>query len=539
MTSLARALQTPAPDRELKLPPPIVSVAYLVAYVVLDWASFLHALSDLGITPWNPPPGLSLALLAAYGLGAAPLLFGGALIAELAVRGFSAPLPAGVAAALAPAVVYSACWWVLARLRVDLVLLRLRDFGWLLAGTALAASAVASLVYAAYFAAGLLDGRQAPIAIARYAIGDFLGIILMTPLLLRVPALRRRASLSFEGAALAVGTLALLWLVFGFDPDRTFKHFYVLMLPLAWAAVRFGIDGATVACLLVQIGVIAASLIIGMSAEAVVELQAIMLALAVTALLIGAAVDEFRRSEERRRAVHDQVSHLARLAVGGEIGSALAHELNQPLVSVANYVRVARLMLDQRPPDLAQAREAVLKADAQAMQAGDILRRLRSFLRRGDVRLAPVDLRAIVADATELAAAKARARGVELEIEAAREPLAVEADRVQAVQVALNLLVNAVDSAAGTRQAWVRAKIEREGDEGVLSVGDSGPGVPPPHRGRLFEPFFTTKPDGMGLGLSVSQTLAEAQGGRLWYEAATDGRPHAFRLALPLSSADA
>ena len=282
---------------------------------------------------------------------------------------------------------------------------------------------------------------------------------------------------------------------------------------------------------------IAASLAIGMSAEVVVELQAMMLALAVTTLVIGAAADEARRAETQRRSLHDQVSHLARLSLGVEVGSALAHEMNQPLAAVANYVRAARAMIDASPPDEEGARRAMLLADAQAMRAGDTLRRLRGFLRHGELRLSTVDLRSVVDDALELAAGAAQRRGVEIAVEAARERVPVLADRVHATQIALNLLLNALDAAATGPQPWVRVEIEKMGDEGVLTVTDGGAGVAPEIESRLFEPFFTTKSSGMGLGLSVSLSLAQAQGGRLWHAPAEAGLPHRFRLALPLAGA--
>ena len=524
-----------AGPRPLRLPPLPLCAAYLAAYVLLDWASFMHAFSGLGITPWNPPPGLSLAFLAAFGLGGAPVLFLGALAAELAVRTAAAPPHALLLAALAPTAVYCAAFWVLVvRLRVDLAVRRLRDLAWLLAGAAAASAATAMLVVMVYLAFGLIGTVDITQAAARYAIGDFLGVVLTTPLLLRLPQLDLRRFANLEWTALAVTIGLLLWLVFSFDPDRTFKHFYVLFIPLAWAAARSGLDGAALASLFIQLGVIAASFGIGMSAEALVEVQGMMLALSVTTLVIGAAVDEGRRAETERRMLHDQFSHLARLSLGVEVGSALAHEMNQPLASVANYVRAARALIDRAEPDLAGARDAILRADSQAMRAGETLRRLRGFLRRGELQVSPVDLRAVLDDALELAAGAARRRGVEVTVEGPRERLLVLADRVHAAQIALNLLLNALEAAAAAgRQPWVRARLERVGGEGVLAVSDSGPGVAPEHEARLFEPFFTTKPGGMGLGLSVSLSLAEAQGGRLWRRAAEADRPHAFCLALP------
>lgn len=464
------------------------------------------------------------------------MLFVAALTAEFIVRGLATPAPAVLLAALAPTAVYcAACWMLVERLRVDLAVARLRDLAWLLAAAAAASALTAALVVAIYVASGLLTRVDVIEAVTRYALGDFLGVILTAPLLLRLPQLNLRRFAVLELATLATTIGVLLWLVFAFDPDRTFKHFYVLFIPLAWAAARNGLDGAALASLFIQLGVIIASLAIGMSAEAVVELQAMMLTLAVTTLVIGAAVDEGRRSEAQRRTLHDQFSHLARLSLGVEVGSALAHEMNQPLASVANYVRAARALIDRTPPDLAGARDAVVRADAQAMRAGDALRRLRGFLRRGELQISPVDLRAVLDDALELAAGAAQRRGVEVTVEGARERVPVLADRVHATQIALNLLLNALEAAAARPPAWVKARIELDGDQGVLTVTDGGPGVEPEIEGRLFEPFYTTKEGGMGLGLSVSLSLAEAQGGRLWHRRAGGGRPHGFSLALPLA----
>jgi signal transduction histidine kinase len=523
--------------KRLRLPPILLSVAYVAAYVLLDWASFMHAFSGLGITPWNPPPGLSFAFVGSFGLGAAPVLFVGALSAEIVVRGMAAPAPAALLAALAPTTVYSvACWFLVERLRVDLAIARLRDLAWLLAVAALATASTAALVVADYVAFGLLAPVDVIEAAFRYALGDFLGVILTAPLLLRLPHMHLWRFAKLEWAILSLTVVGLLWLVFVFDPDATFKHFYVLFMPLAWAAARSGLDGAALASLLIQLGVVMGSLVIDMSTEVVVELQAVMLALAITTLVIGAAVDEASRAESQRRILHDQYAHLARLSHGVEVGSALAHELTQPLAAVANYVRAARAMIDKAPPELEGAQEAMVRADAQAMHVGDTLRRLRGYLRHGELQLTPIDLNLVLDDAAELAAGAAHRRSVEIVVDRAGGRVPVLADRVHSTQIVLNLLLNALDAAEGRPRAWVRAQVEVSDGEGLIMVTDSGPGVAPGFDARLFEPFFTTKKDGMGLGLSVSLSLAQAQGGRLWYRSAASERPHAFVLALPLAS---
>lgn len=133
----------------------------------------------------------------------------------------------------------------------ELAVARLRDLAWLLAVAALASALTAALIVAIYLASGLLAREQVLQAATRYALGDFLGVILTAPLLLRLPKLRLRRFAKVEWAALATLIGGLLWLVFAYDPDETFKHFYVLFIPLAWAAARDGVDGAGVASLLI------------------------------------------------------------------------------------------------------------------------------------------------------------------------------------------------------------------------------------------------------------------------------------------------
>jgi two-component system, LuxR family, sensor kinase FixL len=229
-------------------------------------------------------------------------------------------------------------------------------------------------------------------------------------------------------------------------------------------------------------------------------------------------------TEAQLNRVQSELIHASRLSAVGTLASALAHELNQPLTAVANYVSAGRDMLaDETPESRASIREALDEAASEAVRAGQIVRRLRDFVSKGEIETRILSLSKLINDATTLGLVGAREKSVEWWIDIDPDAGDVLADRVQIQQVMVNLMRNAIEAMedAPTKQLTIRAR-QRSAEQVEISVADTGTGIAPELLDTLFHPFTSNKTQGMGLGLSICRTIIEAHGGRLSVEAASD-----------------
>ena len=241
-----------------------------------------------------------------------------------------------------------------------------------------------------------------------------------------------------------------------------------------------------------------------------------------------------RQATQRR--LHDlqaELAHVGRVTAMGTLATALAHELNQPLTAIANYVETARDLLHEPSEDvLHDVREALDECAKQSVRAGQIVRRLRDYISRGEVDRKPESLRQLVSEASVLAMIGAGERGVEIEV--ALDPTCdtVLVDRIQIQQVILNLVRNAFEAMEELPHRRVQILSLRE-DSGRIrvTIADSGPGLDPELAERLFQPFASTKNEGMGLGLSICHTIVQGHAGRIWADASDLGGT-AFHFTL-------
>jgi two-component system sensor kinase FixL len=248
---------------------------------------------------------------------------------------------------------------------------------------------------------------------------------------------------------------------------------------------------------------------------------------------------ERQNAEARLNELQSELVHISRLTALGEMASTLAHELNQPLSAIANYLKGSRRLLESiADPAVPLARDALDKAAEQALRAGQIIRRLRDFVSRGESDRRVENTSKLVEEASALALVGVRDQGVHVRFHI--DPVAeyVMADRVQIQQVLLNLMRNAVESMAESpKRELVVAATPAEQDMVQFTVSDTGSGISPDIRDQLFQPFVTTKRQGMGVGLSISRTIIESHGGRIWVEDNPGGGTR-FHFTLQAVKAD-
>ncbi len=234
---------------------------------------------------------------------------------------------------------------------------------------------------------------------------------------------------------------------------------------------------------------------------------------------------ERQQTEARLQELQTDFMHASRVSAVGEMASALAHELNQPLSAIANYLRGARRILDrENPDDRPRLAEAMDKASEQALRAGDVIRRLRDFMGRGEVERRVESLTTLIEEASALALVGAGERRVRFAMRIDPDCDAILADRVQVQQVVINLIRNALEAmAASDRRELTVSSGPAGADFTAVRVSDSGSGIGEEIRDGLFTPFMTTKKQGMGVGLSICRTIVESHGGSIWAEANLDG----------------
>lgn len=630
---------------------PIVFV-YLPVYVLIDKLTYVQPVLKLDIDPWNPQTALTLAFLLAVGPRGLPVTALAAFTAEGLVHGMQAPWW----------VLLMACLWIACGYTALALLMRRWGLhhpiescaqAMRLTGAVMVASFIVVVGYVSLVTfGGALPRPLVSGALARYWVGDVIAILTLVPLWMYADRWRsglRELRRGLPVAAVQLGVVALtLWLIFGLNQTDQVRFFYLLFVPVIWITLRWGVPGAILSALAIQIGVIVA-VQYDVHAPLLVDLQFLLLTLTLTALLLGAVVTERaaalqrvatseaeqrallatapdavltvsargwicsanpqaqrlfgldprleherslhellpgldllcaygrttlegRRIEgssfpaeiawarleapatadflvivrdvtERRRAEiqlrerERALSDAMRFAVAGELASALAHELKQPITALVSYLQAAGILAAPLAAQDARLALTLGKATHEAHRAAEVLRRLRDFYRNGAIKREAVQLAALCRSIVSAFHERLHSNAITLAVNLPPALPTLQGDVTQLEIVLHNLLSNAID--AVSQQPVDCRRIQLSADSSATAVTfqvrDAGPGIAPDVAEKLFEPFVTTKPDGMGLGLAISRSLLRAQGGDLVYEPGGAQGGGCFIVHLPLN----
>ena len=530
-----------SPDLK-QLPPIILVMGYLLAHVLMDAGSFVQPVLKLGITPWSPQAGLVVAFLYAYtrGFWWSVVAFIGA---ELLIRGVPVQWWLIPIQAVCVAGVYQTAAAALRQLRIFESPPTLNVTLQFAIIAALAALAAGIVVVGSYVATGALPATRFSEAVGRYWVGDLNGILMLTPLMLNLHAvprlLRTVGDAPWVFAGVTSGAIAALMLVFLIGNPEDLRFFYVLFVPALAAALIWGTPGLLLTAVALQMG-----LMFGVQrlpeVAPLVDLQYLMSTLVLSGLALGAVVSE--RSEaaklalQREMRISEREARLARAsraATAGELASALAHELNQPMTALVGYLRASEIMIagiNASDPRLAPA---LHKAADEALRAADILSRLRNFYAGRDPQLEAMDIGAVLRSTAESSRWRDRRENVSISFDIPLDLPEVVADRVFIEVIFANLVSNALDATSERTDARIVVSARVSGAMVEVIVDDNGPGVSPAMRPELFKTFVTSKPDGMGVGLAVSRSLAQACGCELTACQSRLGGA-GFRLDIPV-----
>ena len=247
-----------------------------------------------------------------------------------------------------------------------------------------------------------------------------------------------------------------------------------------------------------------------------------------------------RESERRYRTMETELAHANRLATMGQLTASIAHEINQPIAASVTNAQAALRWLSHQPPDLDEARQTLGRIVDNGNRAGNVIDRIRALIKKTPSLKDRLEMNGAIREVVELTRSEALKNGVSVQSDLADGLPLIEGDRVQLQQVILNLVINAIQALAadpeGTRDVLITTRPAEPG--GVLvAIRDSGPGLAPADLQRLFEPFYTTKPGGLGMGLSICQSIIAAHGGRLWADA-NPPRGAIFQFTVPTHAAD-
>jgi two-component system, LuxR family, sensor kinase FixL len=509
----------------------LIGIAFLAAYLLFNIMTVRYQFHAFGITLWSPDDGLSVLLLI-EGVEFAPFVLAGAVWADVLISRVDHSIYVTVLAELALTLGYAGIAVVLRDiLKFSPRRTNLADVISMLLAAPVGTTLTALIYCGTLYLAGSLPADQLTSAARHFWIGDTVGIIVIIPAATAVFTLlskarwgwRRREALNWS--VFLVSSCLGFMLLHHASSANVYHLFYILFLPIIWMGMRTGYNGVAIALLVTQTVFFLSASYTGFDADDFDQFQFLMLVLSITGLLLGAVVTERERVNLLLREQQTELARVSAHATAGALGMLLAHELSQPLSTVATYTLAARRML-RSGLGSEPVMDALSKAEAEVRRTRDVLERIRDFVSAGKLEPRPVDLVEAAQKIQALCIEEANARGVDVVVESVRPIPLVKADKVGIEQVLNNIVGNAVDAAAERRDARGRVviRVNGRGDWAIIEIDDNGPGVAPELAENLFDAYQTSKPRGMGLGLTLSRQIVQKHAGRIsWRPIAPEG----------------
>jgi two-component system sensor kinase FixL len=512
--------------------------AFIAVYFALNLLTEWHEFDRLGITLWSPDDGLSLALLL-ESVAFAPFVFFGAVLVDLSIAGVHRSIGVTMAAELSLTIAYVSLAFLLKnQLNFNIRQFRLPDVVTFLLFIPAAATLSSFIYCGVFYLGGQLSADKVFVAIGHCWIGVALGMITIIPATTAVFSSLSTPPWRWSSYTLFTIFIFVLGICLGFAAlvgvgDKLYYLFNLLFLPVIWVAMRKGYAGVALALVTIQLTLAVVTAFVGYNTTDFAILQLLMLVLSITGLLLGAVTTERQDAALRLREQKRELARILSNARAGAMGMALAHEVSQPLSTVATYLHAARRLL-QSSVASEPVMDALVKAEAEAHRAREVLERIRDFVSNGNLNLEALDLSAIAQKIVALCGEEAAERGIQVEVESVGPVPPVQADRVQIEQVLINLVANAIDAASERSDACGRViiRIATHADAVAIEVEDNGKGVASELADNIFDAYQTTKPRGMGLGLHLSRRIVQRHAGRLWWEPITTGGAR-FVVELP------
>jgi two-component system, LuxR family, sensor kinase FixL len=512
------------------------ALLFSLVLIAVDKLSYIHPIGHLNITPWNPPAALDVLFLYWAGSAWMAWLYVTLGLADVLVRDISFFTPAVVLGNAVLVACYASiafCFRYLLKKRSHIhernQLLKLG------AVLVLGAATTAVTYVTTQSLIGGIPKESVWEAVHRFFIGDLLGFFVVLPLIFVATNKRRRPQYveMFSSGMfwfLIALLVACLWFVFSLPIENQMKYFFTLFFVLSLLAATYSLPGATFAAATVQLPLVFSTSGLGASPSVLMDLQIVMLTLSLTGLIIGLVVDERMQAEQKLR---DSLQLIA----AGELAGSLAHELHQPMSALSAYSESAMMLLSDVDADIEKrqrARDILKKVVAETLRASEIVRGLRGYFIGGASNLQQASTMKIIDDCVGRLHQLTLSAGVRVEKIYDHKNDVVLVDLVQISTAIGNLLKNAID--ASQREMLVTVRVSDHGAHSLsIQVIDEGEPISEEIVDQVFRPFYTQKKDGLGLGLSVSKSLVENNGGLLRY---VDAPYKCFEIILPSEKAE-
>lgn len=528
-------------SRIQSLPTWISGISYIASYVALAWLSIATSSAPFGIVSWSPETGLSFAAYLIFGRGFWPYLVAAVAVSNVVLHGESFPIVYHI---FSPVIIgggyaFALNWVQRSRWHFDIKLTTLRDVLILETIAIVSATSIACACVLLLSALHVLATSDIGYNMFRSAIGDLIGISIVSPFLLKLANAGGLRTPTREAVLQGLSILAALVFAFGFSKLPHFRLFNVMFFPIIWIALRSGLEGATYGLVVTQIGLIVALQLSGPQSATVTTYQGLMLVLAFTGLAIGGLVTERRRFEHELRLNQESVTHIFRLGSAGELTTAIAHEINQPLTAISNYARFIQQYLERGDGDKRLAIEAATKMTTQVDRTAAVIKNLRDLIRLGRRQVGQQNLHVLVREALDLLEPALHRTRISVKVAIARNVREVMVDRLQIEQVLMNIISNAIDAIHDNASTERLINIDgyNLGDGRIeIAIRDSGPGFPKDFNFGQSGIRSSSKREGLGVGLSLSRTIVEGHGGELLLGG--DGRGATVRIRLKAFSGE-